>query len=255
MSAALVFAACGGGGTPTPRLPLPTRPLPQDAAQATLAEVLTELDYDLDQARSLMQYLAAAPQVRQGNRETCSAFVRQIQANNPQYAQLGAAGADGLLFCDSIERDRPTSVSDRLYFSRALKAQGLVVGEYVVGRVSLLPSVGLAYPLTDDGHTARGILLAPIRLNWLAMRFAEINIPVTGEIVLLDTYGNILVRDPDANDWMGKNISDTQIGQAMLSKVRGAGELRGTDGETRFYAYGSPHGANDQLLVAVGIKK
>src|SRR5581483_4240412 len=181
------------------------------------------------QARSLMRYLAQTRQVREGSQKECSAFVQQMLKTNPQYAQLGAAAPNGVLYCNSNDTRREASVADRLYYARALGAQDLVVGEYVIGRVTLLPSLGLAYPILDDRAQLQGIIIAPLKLGWLAERVVQINIPVTGEIVLIDTYGNVLIRDPDTNDWQGKNISTTPLGKAMLSQIHGSGEFAGAD--------------------------
>lgn len=247
------LAACAA---PTPtRVPLPTRMPPQDAAHLGLSELLSELEHDLTQTRSFMRYLAQTPQVRSGTQSECSAFVRAQLDQNPQYAQLGAATPNGVLFCNSNETRREASIADRLYFSRVLGAQDMVVGEYVIGRVTLSPALGLAYPIQDDSHVLQGIIIAPLRLGWLAERISEINIPVTGEIVVTDSYGNLLVRDPDSNDWQGKNISDTPLGKAMLSQIHGSGDFAGADGETRYYEFASPQGSDNNLLIAVGIKQ
>lgn len=229
--------------------------LPQDAAQLALTELLAELEHDLTQARSYMRYLAQTPQVRTGTQAECSAFVSAQLKNNPQYAQLGAATPNGVLYCNSNETRRAASIADRLYYSRVLAAGDMVVGEYVIGRVTLSPALGLAYPILDDSRVLQGVVIAPLRAGWLAEQISEINIPVTGEIVVTDTYGNLLVRDPDSNDWQGKNISETPLGKAMLSKIRGSGDFAGADGETRYYEFASPQGANNHLLVAVGIKQ
>ena len=247
------LAACAA---PTPtRAPLPTRVLPQDAARAALSALLSELEYDLSQARSLMRFLAQAPQVRNSSPSECSAFLRAQLQNNPQHSQLGVTTPNGVLVCNTESARRSVSVADRLYFSRAFGADDMVVGEYVIGRVTLVPSLGLAYPILNDAHALQGVVIAPLKLGWLAERVAQINIPVTGEIDLIDTYGNLLVRDPDTNDWQGKNISGTPLGNAMLAKIYGSGEYAGADGETRYYAYASPQGADNHLIVAVGIKK
>jgi len=247
------LAACAA--PPPTSIPLPTRMLPEDAAHSALAAMLSELEYDLTQARSLMRYLAQTRQVREGSQKECSAFVQQMLKTNPQYAQLGAAAPNGVLYCNSNDTRREASVADRLYYARALGAQDLVVGEYVIGRVTLLPSLGLAYPILDDRAQLQGIIIAPLKLGWLAERVVQINIPVTGEIVLIDTYGNLLIRDPDTNDWQGKNISTTPLGKAMLSQIHGSGEFAGADGESRFYEFASPQGSQNHLIVAVGIKK
>lgn len=247
---------CAAPPTRSPNLtPLPTLAQPEDLSHQALAEALSEIEYDLAQARSLLVYMAKSAQVQTGTEQECETFVRGLLKTNAQYTQLGAASPNGVLYCDSEERTRQVSVADRLYFSRAMNEHQFVVGEYVIGRVTLAPSMGLAYPVLDAQQKLRGVVIAPLRLSWLAQRFAEINIPVTGEMVIIDTYGNLLLRDPDANDWFGKNIADTPLGRTMLDKTRGSGEFAGADGEMRFYSFDSPTSANKSLIVGVGIKK
>lgn len=241
---------------PTPTaIPLPTRMQAEDAAHVALTEMLSELDHDLEQARSLMRYLANTPQVRGGAASECNTFVRQLVKANPQHTQLGAAAPNGVLYCNSDNPRRSLSVADRLYYTRVLGAHDLVVGEYVIGRVTLAPSLGLAYPILDDSENLQGIVIAPLNLGWLAQRVALVNIPVTGEIVVIDTYGNLLIRDPDSSDWQGKNISETSLGKVMLAKIHGSGDFAGADGETRYYEFASPQASNNHLIIAVGIKK
>lgn len=248
-----IFAACSPP-TPTP-LPFPTRMQPEDASRRGLAEAMTELEYDLSQARSLLAFMSKASAVQNGSPDECSGYVRQLLVQNPRYTQLGAATPAGILFCDTVDRSRTVSVADRLYFSRAVSEREFVVGEYLIGRITLAPSLGLAAPIVADKNELRGIVMAPLRLGWLAERFSEISIPVTGEIVVIDTYGNLILRDPDATDWFGKNISETTLGAAMLSKFRGAGDYVGADGESRYYSFDTPASSNKQLFVAVGVKK
>ncbi len=250
----LIFLATCAAPTPT-RAPVPTRLPPEQAAQQALSQMLSELEHDLSQARSFMRFLAQSPQVQSGTRDECNAFVQTQAQNNSQYAQVGAASPNGVLYCNSVNSRRSVSVADRLYYSRTLGARDLVVGEYVIGRVTVTPSLGLAYPILDDSAQLHGIVIAPLKLGWLAQRVAKVNIPVTGEIVLMDTYGNLLIRDPDTNDWQGKNIANTPLGRAMLSSIHGSGDFAGADGETRYYEFDSPQGADNHLLVAVGIKK
>lgn len=242
--------------TPSQHLtPLPTRAQPEDLAQQALAEALSELEYDLTQARSLLSFLAKSSQVNAGSAVECSNYVRQLLTTNPQYAQLGAATPNGMLFCDSESRTQQANIANRSYFNRATSQHDFVVGEYVIGRVSVAPSIGLAYPVLDDSQNVRAVVISHLRLSWLAQRFAEINIPVTGEMLVIDTNGNLLLRDPDAQNWLGKNISNSSLGATMLAQRQGAGEYTGADGQVRFYAFASPQSSDKRLVVAVGIKR
>lgn len=252
----LSFLLACASATPTPkRAPFPTLAQPQDHAHQALTDALAELEYDLTQARSLLVFMAKADAVRGESKSECETFIRQLLKTNPQYTQLGAATPNGVLYCDSETRARQVSVADRLYFSRVISEHDFVVGEYVIGRVTLAPSMGLAFPILNADKSLRGVVIAPLKLSWLAQRFSEISIPVTGEMLVIDTYGNLLLRDPDATDWFGKNISETPIGNAMLTKIQGSGEFAGADGETRYYEFASPQAARKNLIVAVGIKK
>lgn len=254
--ALVVFVGCAAPPTRSPNLtPLPTLARPEDLSHEALVQALSELEYDLKQARSLLAFMAKSPQVQSGTATECKALVRTLLKQNSQYTQLGAASPNGVLYCDSEERSRQVSIADRLYFSRAMSEHRFVVGEYVIGRVTLAPSMGLASPVLDEQENLHGVVIAPLRLSWLAQQFAEINIPVTGEMVIIDTYGNLLLRDPDATDWFGRNISDTPLGKAMLSKTEGSGEFAGADGVMRFYSFGSPASANKSLVVGVGISR
>lgn len=252
----LALAAGCASGTLTPRpTALPTRADPADAAQRGLALVLSELDHDLTQARSFLVFIAGAPQVRGGSADACTTYVASLARTSPQYTHISAITQQGIMYCDSGGRTRPFNVADRLYFHRVTSTHDFVVGEYLIGGATLGPSLALAYPVEDEAKTRRGAVIAPLSLSWLAQRIAEIEIPVTGEIVILDTYGNLILRDPDAGDWYGRNISESQLGKAMLGQLHGAGELAGADGQTRRYAYGTAQGSHNQLIAAVGIPR
>lgn len=250
----LLLSACGGAWPEPATRAAPTRaPTPRDPRQP-LAQAVAHLEQDLAEARALLAALATSPEVQSGSAAVCSAFVARILEAHPQFAQLGATTPNGILFCNSYSQWRAPSVADRLYFSRALASQDFAVGEFVIGRVTRLPALGLAYPIRGDDHAVKGIVIAPLKLSFIIQQFATIDIPATGEIVLLDSYGNILVRDPDAVEWLGRNIAETSLGQAMLTHHRGMGEYAGADGEKRAYAFAAPQGSNEHLIVAVGIK-
>ncbi|HZQ07423.1 MAG TPA: cache domain-containing protein [Anaerolineae bacterium] len=251
-----LIVSCASTPTPSPHItPLPTRMEPADAAQNALAQVLSELDHDLTQARSLLVYLSNQSQVRSGSASDCNEFVTPLLKANPQYTQIVVAKQNGDLFCASGTNPTGINVQDRLYFNRVLTTHDFSVGGYQVGRLSGQPSLGLAYPVLENGSEVTGVIIAPFSLDWLAGRVSEVDIPVTGEIILLDTTGNIVLRDPDATNWYGKNISQTPLANAMLTKIQGSGEFLGADGEPRIYVFGSPPTSNKQLLVAVGIPK
>lgn len=249
-----LLAACRSS-TPSPRLtPLPTRMQPADAAQQALAQALSELDYDLSQARSLLSFAANAPEVHSDSAGDCTAYMLSLQKSNPQYIEFDVATPDGNLFCTSNPNTGGVNLSNRLYFQRVLNTHTFAIGEYVAGHFTSQAGLGLAYPIVDKNQMVR-VLVAPLNLSWLADRIAAIDIPVTGEIVLMDTSGGVVLRDPDTERWYGQNISQSSLAAAMLSKTQGAGEYSGADGQTRLYSFSTPPAATKQLFIAAGIPK
>jgi hypothetical protein len=196
-------------------------------------------------------FLASSETIRTREGDACTALVKQTLATNPRYTEIGVAEISGAISCDAPRRPTAGTIAGNSYFLSTLRAHDFTVGEFQVTGLGA-PAFTLAYPIME-GDGAQGIVFATLRLAWLAERFAEIDIPVTGEIVLLDASGTILLRDPDATDWSGKNIERTALGTAMLSKFRGTGELAGVDGTPRSYEFDSPRLSNRGLIVAVGI--
>lgn len=249
----IVLAACGSNLSLNSTLP--PNASASDITQQGLAKAITELDQDLKNARSMLVYLAAQPQIRTGTPAECITFVKQLEAANPAYAQIGATIPSGDLICAADMGDNFLMLGDTLAYTRAVTAHDFAVGEYVTAGSDSTSALDLAFPILDDGKILRGIVIAPLRMNFLRDKFATITLPPTGEIVLLDTQGDVLPRDPDAESWYGKNISQTPLGSAMLSQIQGWGEFAGADGKTRFYAFGSTPTSRNQLLVAVGAPK
>ena len=252
----MLIVACGATPTPDSYItPLPTRAQPEDISHQALSDALSEVEYELTQARSMLVYLSKAQQLRIGVESDCRAFLQQLLKTNLQYAQLGIASTDGTVYCDSGATARERNIKQSLVFNRVTNRRDFSVGDYVKAGNMLPAAMDLAYPVLDTTNQLNAVVVAPLSLDWIADRFSAIEIPVSGEMLLIDTDGELLLRDPDSDEWVGKNISTTPLGQAMLSKLQGSGEFAGADGVKRFYSFGSPVSSRKNLVVAVGIPR
>lgn len=254
----MAFVAACSAATPTAdpyKTPPATRAQPEDISHQALADALSEVEYEMAQARSILVYISKAPQAKPGATADCKPFVEELARTNPQYAEVGVATPNGQVNCDSATHNQPLYIGETLYFNRLQDQRDFVIGEYLIAGGPSRPALGLAYPILGDTKRLDGIVIAPLRLDWIANRLSGIEIPVTGEMLVIDTEGTILLRDPDASDWVGKSISDIPLGQAMLTKIQGSGEFAGADGVTRFYSFASPVSSNNELEVAVGIPR
>src|SRR3989337_541128 len=125
---------------------------------------LREYDALVEGARQLLPALAAADEVLTHDGESCSLAFAGLLAEYPQYAVLGAIGADGLVFCSALPFTPPIDASDRLYFRGAIASGGFAIGEFQIGRVTGIPTVNLGYPAIDETGRVVAVVLAALDL-------------------------------------------------------------------------------------------
>ena len=227
----------------------------QDAAKQALAVLNGDVTQMLAQARPLMMELAKIPEAHGTDAAACEKAMLAKYNNNPQYTAFGAATADGNLFCLTTPQTSPTSITDRAYFQRAMATKDFSVGDYQIGKVTKKQSAGIGYPVLDASGNVQGIVLAPIDLDWLNQRVANLKLPNGAHAMIVDSQGTILASNLDAKTWVGKPTSESVLGDAMMRQTEGAGEFAGPDGVMRVYAFTSPAGSNKNWHVAVGLPK
>src|SRR5690606_36919963 len=76
--------------------------VPPEAQQA-VADIARTLEQLVESTRLVLTALAAVPEVRDTTPGRCSAFVRGILADFPQFTTIGAADRRGVVYCSAIE--------------------------------------------------------------------------------------------------------------------------------------------------------
>ena len=236
------LSACGGGAT-------------ADAAKQSLAIVNNDMTQILADARALLIELSQIQEVRGVDPGACEKVMRTRYNNNPEFTAFGMAIPDGTLVCLSQMQTSPANIADRAYFQRAFQSKNFSVGDYQIGKATNKPSVGLGYPLLDSAGNVFGVVLAPIDLDWLNRRLANLKLPNGAQALIVDSQGTVLATTTDPQTWTGKSIAGSALGKAMLAQKQGAGEFAGADNVTRVYAFASPTGSNNNWVVAVGLAK
>ena len=73
-------------------------------------------------------------------------------------------------------------------------------------------------------------------------------------MTIIDRNGTVLVRSPGAEDWIGKNIKESNIGARIFGQKNGLATLTGIDGVQRIYAFSALGEPEDPgAFVAVGV--
>jgi PAS domain S-box-containing protein len=182
----------------------------------------------------------------------CRLFSKLLERNEI-YTGLSIFKPNGVVIASVPPFTKPTSFGDRPYFQRLLQSRDFVIGEYQVGRISGKPNIVLACPDLDATGQIRTVLTAGVDLRFLQKALLKNDLPSEATLTVVDSDGRILVRFPDSGKFIGKEMPEEFIVNAMLTKRDGVKEGSGLDGEDRLFGFATFGKGAESLFVCVGI--
>ncbi len=168
------------------------------------AELLHQVErvglvYDriLTQTEMLLGSLSEMEEIRNPRQPGCHALLARVMSHLTYYTAIQLIGVDGFVSCGSLAIDGKLFVGDRYYHRVALANRQFTVGNFVVGRLTGKPVVGLAYPV-DASETSdpTGVLAAYLDLDELANRAYELGMPRAATFTVVNRDGVVMARVP-----------------------------------------------------------
>jgi hypothetical protein len=95
----------------------------------------------------------------------------------PAVLNIAVADPNGNLYCSALSFKGPINVADRAYFKMAIQLRGFTIGDYQIGRITKLPAINYAYPLTDPSGDLQGVVYVAQSLDWLTTALANVAFP------------------------------------------------------------------------------
>jgi hypothetical protein len=173
---------------------------------------------------------------------------------SPMYVNIGVADRDGKVWCSAVPFSSTVDVSDRSYFKRAMETRRFAVGTYQIGRITLAPSLNFAHPIVGQGGQIEAVAFAAQSLNWFTVALARMDFPAGAILVVTDSDGTVLARIPDAENFAGKPVPDSELRAALMKpRVGGVFEANDAAGMRRLWAATSV--ADFGLHVAIGVPR
>jgi signal transduction histidine kinase/CheY-like chemotaxis protein/HPt (histidine-containing phosphotransfer) domain-containing protein len=185
-------------------------------------------------ASQLLVALGELDAVQEHDDNACNATFAKLKARFESYAYLGAADANGKVFCSS----RPqvvTSIADKEFFKRAFSEGDLAVGNYFLDPVTGEKLIHFAH-LYRQPNGAPGVVFAALDLAWLSEHLKERGLTESQSILIADRLGNIIARLPHPEQLVGKNMRKSHEG-IMDGDTAGWEEAKGVDGLARIFGY------------------
>jgi PAS domain S-box-containing protein len=230
-----------------------------EEAKANALRVAQSLAYDhertVEGTRLLLMTLAKLPDVQNRSVQACNRLFAQLLRENPLYANIFAATAEGMIFSSAITV-KPYTIKERKYFQDILRTKRFSAGEYIMGPASGRQVLPLAQPLVDSNGRIKAVVIAGLDLGRYGQIFPMAKLPEGSTFALLDHKNIYLYHYPDPDKFVGKLDSSQMITHMSALPEEGVFGATGEDGTKRLFAYkrfylkgdGSPY-----LYMRVGI--
>ena len=207
----------------------------------------------IEAARQLLTAFAEVPQLRSANDAACNTFLAEMLKASPLYFNFGVVALDGNVRCSAVPMRARVNIADRAYFRKALATRRFSIGDYVVGRITQLPSITYAYPLLGTAGEVEGVVFAAQSLSWLTAALARLEFPSGAVLVVTDATGTVLARVPDAPGWIGKTLPEGRVLEALTAHPGGGVfELEDASGVRRLWAHAPLIDGHD-LHATIGV--
>ncbi len=207
--------------------------------------------------RQLLSTLAQSPQVQSLDAEACNKFLRKLRDQNPIYSNIGVVTPDGNMLANTIHFEPGSlNISDRNYIKDAIRTLDFSPGEYIVGRISNVPSINYGYPVLNAGKQLIAIVYAGFRLTGYDGFIKKANLPQDSAVVVLDRQGLRLYRYPENEvAALGRPASGFEQTSGL---DEGTIERKSGDGIQRLFAFKRlrfTESSSPYLLIAAGVPK
>ena len=188
--------------------------------------------------RQLLNAVTSGPSLKNsGLNLLCNEFLANIRSGYPYYTNLAFLDAQGEVVCHALKTEPPKgNYNDRSYFARALEQSTFAMGNFQMGLVTGLPSVGFGMPVFDQEAKLKGVAYAALEVTQLALTLKG-TLPPAVSVTLTDRQGTILGVDPSQPAGrVGTQLRDSVLVTAQKMLPGQAVEAPDPSGVMRLYA-------------------
>ncbi len=231
----------------------------QDIAQAQervrLLAQKSNAQYDntIVQTRTILENIALSPDVQAFSQPGCDQLMRDVNNRNPWMTGTYVLRLDGSVACSSHSVLPNINISARDYFRKALATRAFTVSGFHIGVVSNKPIISGLMPIIDKSGTLIGLAGTSINLDAFNIMLADHEKASDYSILIVDANGIVIGRYPDAQKFLGMDVSATSLNKTAQTVGTGEIETVGLAGDRRIFAF-QPF-ADTTAYIAVGVPR
>lgn len=182
--------------------------------------------------------LAERPLVAALDRTRCDPVLVELRRFELNYSNVVTFDAQGNAVCSAVQSAgaTPRNVANLAWFARLRESDGPVIGAPQRGIYTGRWISIVAQALREPDGRLRGAVAVAIDLAAF-QPVARAALPAGGVMGIVTGDGVIVARSSRAEESIGRNVSDTNVGRALMSGAANSGLIVGNDQIERLYAY------------------
>lgn len=197
-------------------------------------------------------YAAASHQGR-----GCAVMRASLRVDLPWIRNISIIGPEGKIDCSTSPSIVGADLSDRDYFRKARELHEFVLSDYIPSRITTLPTMIAAYPVSAVDGGQESVVIAAIDLKWMSQLLANRGGRSGVSVVLVDGTGTILASPPESASLIGQKLKDTSLFEAVtlreinLDREYGSISFESADGERKAVSFARVTGTRARMIVSI----
>ena len=188
---------------------------------------------------------------------SCDILRNSLKIELPWISSMSIVAGDGTVQCSTLPSLVGINIGDRGYFKRAVETRGFVFSDYVFARVSKIPTMMGAYPVSAIAAGEQTVIVAGINLDWMSKIVVDLDGRPGISAVLIDSEGLVLAAAPDKAGMIGHPFADPAVLAAISDKSIGSDQATesvsstAADGSRRTVSVTRIPGTGSRLVVSI----
>lgn len=208
----------------------------------------------IDATRQQLGALSRLQEARGTNVPSFDTFFERYLAMYPDYTDIGLIETNGTLVSSSFGRPDDRSLANEDHVTRVLRTGEFAVGSYRPALGRRKAGLVCGQPIYSGRGRVVRVLYAALDLDTIHAAAAKTELPEDGLSLVIDRRGNLVTAHPRPPSWIGTNLLQSKLVQAMLSGGEGTIETDEPDGIPRLTAFTTlSTGPDDGLFISVGV--
>jgi len=188
-------------------------------------------------AQHLLTVLASLPEIQNRNVAAASSILAKILKQSPQFGNIVVTDRTGDVWASALPMTKSFSLKDASSFKNTMKYQKFSAGEYNIGRISRLPTIGFGYPIINANGEVDGVISVNINFLHFYDLILRSGLPENSSVAVIDRNGVIINQNLNPEQFIGKKENIKIFNRITKGPAEGSFIDNGLRGEDEIISY------------------